>query len=184
MRVAAARQLIARRYAVVHGAIPAVDFPHFCAVDRGGEDSPKAALGYRMASEERLFLEAYLDQPIEQAVSDLFRRPTGRDRVVEIGAHASDRSRATVALWARTARHLEGVADVAVAVLTAPLRSMFIRLGIDIHEICNANPARLPGGGAGWGHYYNLQPKVCAGLIAPARARLAGFDDGMTGLCA
>lgn len=183
MRAAAARQLIERRYAIVHGAVPVADYPHFCVVDAGGVDVPSAALGYRLASEERLFLEDYLDQPIEHAVSELFGRPTSRDRVVEIGAHASDRSRATVALWARTARHLDGVADVAVAVLTTPLRSMFARLGIDIREICKADPARLPGGGAGWGHYYNLQPWVCAGLIAPARPRLAGFDDGMAGIC-
>ena len=184
MRAAAARQLIERRYAIVHGAVPAADYPHFCVVDPGGDEGPKAALGYRLASDERLFLEDYLDQPVERAVSRLFGQAIARDRVVEIGAHASDRSRATVALWARTARHLDGVADVAVAVLTAPLRSMFQRLGIEILEICPADPSRLPGGGAGWGHYYDLQPRVCAGLIAPARPHLAGFDDGMTGLCA
>nr|WP_294850542.1 thermostable hemolysin [uncultured Sphingomonas sp.] len=184
MRAIAAKQLIERRYAIVHGAVPAADYPYFCVVDPGDAGEPKAALGYRIASEDRLFLEDYLDFPIEKAVSHLFGRVVERDRIVEIGAHASDRSRATVALWARTARHLDGVADVAVAVLTAPLRSMFARLGIEIREICPADPLRLPGGAAHWGQYYAQRPAVCAGLISPARPKLAGFDDGITGLCA
>ena len=111
-----------------------------------------------------------LDEPMEKAVSGLFGIPASRDRIVEIGAHASSRSRATVLLWARAARHLNGEADIAVAVLTAPLRAMFNRLGIAIHEICDADPARLSNGGIGWGRYYEQKPQVCAGLIAPADA--------------
>jgi len=184
MQAAAARQLIERRYAIVHNAIPAADYPHFCVVETAAHAGLEAALGFRIAANERLFLEAYLDDPVEVAVSRLYGRAISRDRIAEIGAHASDRSRATVALWARTARHLDEMADVAVAVLTAPLRSMLLRLGIEIQEIGDADPARLPQGGAGWGHYYEQNPRVCAGLIAPARPRLAGFDDGLPGLCA
>lgn len=184
MQAAAVRQLIERRYAIVHGAVPAAEYPHFCVVDPGGVAGPSAALGFRVASTDRLFLEDYLDDPIELVVSAEFGRVIDRGRIVEIGAHASDRSRATIALWARTARHLDGLADVAVAVLTAPLRSMFARLGISIHEICDADPRRLPDGGEGWGQYYDQSPRVCAGLIAPARPKLAGFDDGLVGICA
>jgi hypothetical protein len=147
-------------------------------------ERPSAALGFRFASDERLFLEAYLDDPIEEAVARAIGIDVGRDRIVEIGAHASENSRAVMTLWARTARHLGGVADVAVAVLTAPLRSMFIRLGIPINEICEADPARLPDGGQGWGRYYDQHPTVCAGLIGEALPKLAGFDDRLTGICA
>lgn len=184
MQAAAVRQLIQRRYAIAHGAVPAADFPHFCVVDPGGEDGPAAALGFRFAGTERLFLEDYLDDPIELIVSAKFGQTIGRERIVEIGAHASDRSRATVALWARTARHLDGLADVAVAVLTAPLRSMLRRLGVSVYELCDADPARLPDGGTNWGKYYDQAPRVCAGLIAPARPKLAGYDDGLIGICA
>ena len=184
MNVEAARHLIERRYATVHGAVQAADYPHFCIVDSGPEMGPTAALGFRLAGEERLFLEDYLDDPIERAVSEKIGIRVNRDRIVEIGAHASGQSRATVALWARTARHLNGIADVAVAVLTGPLRLMFGRLGIDIHDLGAADPARLPEGAADWGQYYDLQPRICAGLIAPALPKLAGFDDGVTGICA
>lgn len=183
MHADAARHLIERRYAAVHGAIPATDYPHFCVVDSGPERVPTAALGFRLAGEERLFLEDYLDVPIEMAVSEELGIPIRRDRIVEVGAHASVQSHATVALWARTARHLNGIADVAVAVLTDPLRQMFGRLGIDIHDLGAADPARLSEGVADWGRYYDLQPRVCAGLIEPALPNLAGFDNGATGNC-
>jgi len=175
-------QLIARRYASAHGAVPASDYPHFCMISTG--DLPSAVLGFRAASQGRLFLEDYLDRPIEDLVSDLYGRAIARERIVEIGAHASEQSRATVALWARAARYLDGIADVAVAVLTAPLRGMFDRLGIEVVELCDADPARLPDAGVSWGQYYELRPKVCAGLIAPARPKLASFDDGVAGVCA
>lgn len=171
----AVRQLIHERYALVHGAISTSHYPHFCVVDAAGESGPQAALGFRMANAERLFLEDYLDDPVERVVSDLFQIPVSRDRIVEIGAHASLQSRATVALWARAARHLDKRADVAVAVLTFPLRRMFDRLGIPFEQICDADPARVPGGGDGWGSYYEHEPRVCAGLIAPAIPKLAPF---------
>jgi hypothetical protein len=183
MHVAAARQLIERRYATVHGAVPETDYPHFCIVgDR--RTGPGAVLGFRLAAFERLFLETYLDDPIEHVVSQVLNMPVSRGRIVEIGSHASERSRATVALWAQTARHLDGLADVAVAVLTEPLRNMFARLGIGISEICDADPRRLPEGSADWGRYYEQKPRVCAGIIAPALPKLAGFDTSMSGVCA
>ena len=178
------QDLIGRRYARAHGATPATDYPHYCMIAAGREEAPSAVLGFRSAGQGRLFLEDYLDVPIEAAVSRAFARSIDRSRIVEIGAHASDRSRATVALWARAVRHLDQIADVAVAVLTAPLRGMFARLGITVIEICDADPARLGDAGAGWGRYYDLDPKVCAGLIAPAKPRLAHFDDGLSGVCA
>ena len=183
MQVAAARQLIERRYGAAHGAIPKTDYPHFCLIG-GGQRGPIAVLGFRLAAAEPLFLEAYLDEPVEQAVSRVLRMTVARDRIVEIGAHASERSRATLELWAETSRHLDGIADVAVAVLTEPLRVMFTRLGIAIHEICDADPARLPSCGAAWGRYYEQNPRVCAGLIAPALPKLAGFGSAVTAICA
>ena len=184
MEAAAAKQLIERRYAAVHGALAAADFHQFCVIGAGGDLGPCAAPGFRLAGAEQLFLEEYLDVSIETAVSEALSVPIDRDRIVEIGAHASTRSRATVALWARTARHLSSLADVAVAVLTDPLRAMFRRLDIAFHEICDADPQRLPDGGSAWGRYYELNPRVCAGLIAPALLKLAMFDDGPEGLCA
>ncbi len=176
MQALAVKDLINQRYADVYGAVPAADFPHFCVIDRDDGIGPRAALGLRLGDEGSLFLEQYLDRPIEDELRDAFGNSFERARIVEIGALASSQSRATIALWARTARHLDGAADVAVAVLTAPMRVMFARLGIAIVELAPADPARLPDQGAAWGSYYELDPIVCAGLIHPARPKLSGWD--------
>ncbi|GLR46350.1 thermostable hemolysin [Sphingomonas astaxanthinifaciens] len=175
MQVAAAKQLIQRRFAAVHGASARPDYPDFLSVTPPSASAPAAVLGLRYAASGPLFLETYLDQPIEQAVSYRLERIVPREAIVEIGGLASEQKRATVTLWARTARDLAGEAEVAVAVLTAPLRLMFARLGLDILEIADADPARLGARAADWGRYYELAPKVCLGLIGPARARLAAY---------
>lgn len=180
MQVDAAKKLIERRYAAVFGASASPDYPDFLTVTPAWDDSPSAVLGVRFASTGPLFLEAYLDEAIEQAVSRRLGHLVERERIVEIGGLASDRSRATIALWARTSRDLADRADIAVAVLTAPLRLMFARLGLEILELCDADPARLGGSAADWGRYYELSPKVCLGRIAPAHEKLAAFE----GLCA
>jgi Thermostable hemolysin len=183
MQALAVHDLIKQRYADVYGAVPSTDFPQYCVIDPDDGDGPKAALGLRLADKGPLFLEQYLDRPIEDELRDALGRSFDRSRIVEIGALASSRSRATIALWASTARHLDGAADVAVAVLTGPMRAMFQRLGIAIVELAPADPARLPDKGERWGSYYDLDPIVCAGLIKPARPKLAGWDDSQ-GHCA
>jgi hypothetical protein len=141
---ASVQRLIARKYAAAHCAAAAIEYPHFCSVGSPGGRSPVAALGYRLAGEQRLFLENYLDKPIEEELELVFGRRFDRSRIVEIGAHASDQSWATIALWARAARHLDGLADVAVAVLTDSLRAMFAKIGIPVAELGPADATFSP----------------------------------------
>jgi hypothetical protein len=161
------RQLIADRYRAAHGAIPASDYPSYCIV--GEQSRPLAALGYRRAGDGPLFLEAYLQAPVEQLIAARTGRAVPRSRLVEIGDHASRRPQATLLLWAWAAHHLAGEADFAVAVLTAPLRRMFARLGLPIVEIGPAAPERLGPSAGCWGRYYDRDPRVCAGEIDAAR---------------
>jgi thermostable hemolysin len=179
MEIAAAQQLIRRRFAEAHDAIPATDYPHFYIISPEKLGAPVAALGFRPASHGPLFLESYLDRPIEAAVSERFGRSIGRERIVEIGALASDRCHATIALWARTARYLDGIAEVAVAVLTSAMRAMLLKLDVGIVELCEADPKRLPTDGARWGRYYETLPMVCAGLIGPAKSNLAHWESAI-----
>ncbi len=163
--------LISRRYDEVHGAIPEIAYGSFLSCP--SVSGTKAALGYRRASGQRLFLEAYLDRPIEAELADIFGRSVARHDIVEIGNLAADTAPAMIQLWAQTANDLGADAEVAVAVLTRQLRSMFRRLGLTLHEIAPARPERLIDGGARWGAYYAQDPIICAGLIADGQARLA-----------
>lgn len=166
---------IQRRYASAYGALPEISYANFGLQAASGK--LKAALGYRRADQERLFLEAYLDVPIERALSSILKEPIYRERIVEIGNLASDTAPAMVRLWAQTANDLAGSADIAVAVLTADLRRMFRRLGLTIYEIASASGERLGDDVTQWGEYYHRQPVVCAGFIADGQARLSHLLD-------
>ncbi len=166
-------ELVQKRFAEVHRAFPSAHFADLRSEQRGGKLC--ATLGYRRAHRETLFLERYLDQPVEQCLAAVLGRDVARDDVVEIGSLASCNAVAMIALWSRTANDLGGDAEIAVAVLTAPLRRMFQRLGVNLVPLAKADPARLGPERAIWGSYYENDPVVCAGLVAEGQARLARF---------
>jgi len=166
--------LVASRYAARHGAAPTVTYNELLVESCGGRVC--AALGYRRADREPLFLEAYLDAPVEQVLTQQLARPVSRADLVEIGNLASCNATAMIGLWARTANDLGNDAQIAVAVLTAPLRKMFQRLGVSLVEMAPADSARLAPDGSEWGRYYDLNPIVCAGFIADGQERLARFS--------
>lgn len=165
--------LVKSRYAARHGAVPAISYTELRGEKRG--DRVCAALGYRRAHREPLFLEAYLDAPVEDVLAPQLGRPIARADIVEIGNLASCNAAAMISLWARTANDLGNEAEIAVAVLTSPLRKMFARLGVRLMELAPADPARVAADGSDWGRYYDLDPIVCAGLISDGQDRLARF---------
>ncbi|MGE4410989.1 MAG: thermostable hemolysin [Sphingobium sp.] len=164
--------LITRRYREIFDARLTPCFQSYIA---DVQQATGAALGYRRAGEEPLFLEAYLDHPIEQAVSMVLGRPTERDRIVEIGNFAAENAMAMIDLWGTAANDLGGRSEVAVATLTAPLRRIFARIGIPVHEIAPARRERIGADSAAWGRYYESDPRICAGLIAEGQGAIAAF---------
>ena len=146
--------------------------PGFAQYMRYG-DVPEhgAALGFTRAGSERLFLERYLDAPIEALTSIALARPVARDKIVEIGNFAAVDAMALIELWGRTANDLADTSEVAAATLTKPLRNMFGRLGVPIHVLALATADRLGEEASHWGRYYELDPQVCVGeIVAGQRA--------------
>jgi hypothetical protein len=135
----------------------------------------RAALGYRRAGTEPLFLEQYLDRPIEECISGVLHRPVERERIIEVGNLAAENAWSMIALWGEAANDLGGSNEVVVATLTAPLRRMFARIGVPVHELAAADPARLGTAAADWGAYYAADPRVCAGEIAEGQRAIAAF---------
>jgi hypothetical protein len=135
----------------------------------------RAALGYRRAGEDVLFLERYLDLPVEQAVTAALGRQIARDRIIEIGNLAANNAWAMIALWGRAANDLGASSEVVVATLTGPLRRMFARVGVPVCELAPADPTRLGARAGDWGSYYCTDPWVCAGSIAEGQRAIAAF---------
>lgn len=166
-------QLVQRRYKEAFGAslVPCFSAWRHC----GETPASGAALGYQRAGDAPLFLEAYLDMPVEQAVAEVLGRPVERAAIVEIGNFASDNALAMIELWGAAANDLGGASEVAVATLTAPLRRMFARIGLPIVVLAPADPARLGRQRGEWGSYYDQDPQVCMGLIAEGQQAISRF---------
>ena len=174
----AVRAFVADRFAEQHGAKPCMDYGNWHVV-HAAPDQPRAALAVRSAADERLFLETYLNQPVELAVSAAFGRDIARSAIVEIGCLAATPTAAMVRLWSEAAECLSDTHAIAVATLTLPLRKMFARVGLPFIELAMADPQSLSDEARDrWGSYYETQPTVCAGDIVAGRAALRSFSAG------
>lgn len=130
-----------------------------------------AAAGYRCAAEGPLFLERYLDRPVEGLLSEAGGPAISRRRIVEVGhlaaTEAGQGRRLILALGTHLALHRY---PWVVATLTQELRHLFTRLGIEARPLARARPDVLGRDAADWGRYYEHGPMVFAGrLDVPSR---------------
>jgi hypothetical protein len=125
------------------------------------------AIGVREArAGASLYLESYLDAPIETVLSAETGRSIERAAIAEIGNLASDAPGGGRILVTAFAHYLRALGlDWAVFTATRPLRNSFERLGVQLVDLGAASAARLSDDGASWGSYYSLDPRVSAVLI-------------------
>lgn len=133
-----------------------------------------AAAGYRSAAEP-LFLERYLDVPVDQLIA---QHGGGllppRARIVEVGHLAARRAGHGRALILQLASYLnEQRVEWVVSTLTEELRHLFERMGVQPLELGRADPTRLGAGAQAWGRYYAHRPMVLAGHLPTVLERLA-----------
>ena len=125
------------------------------------------ALGLRAAKEEALFLEQYLDRPVEQLLAARISRPVDRSGIVEVGNLAV--SGAGGGRWLITAltAYLQASRTKWVVFTAGPvLSNAFRRLGMAPIDLGPADPARLKEEErAAWGRYYDQSPRVMAGRV-------------------
>lgn len=133
-----------------------------------------AALGYSLAADGPVFLEQYLDGPIEGEIGARLERPLARAEIVEVGNLAASHPGAARALiiGTTTLLHDMGLHVVAFTATTSLLNS-FGRLQLRPQVLAPADPARLPGGGRHWGTYYATHPQVMFGDIQYGYSELA-----------
>ncbi|WP_435608965.1 thermostable hemolysin [Pseudomonas knackmussii] len=145
------------------------DVHHFLPELLGLHDSHgrlTAVAGIRPASSGSLFLERYLDHPLEVHVSRIAGRPVARDELVEVGnlsslSAGSARLIIIAVTWLLAARGLHWVAFTGAAGLI----NSFHRLGLEPTLLADADPIRLNGDHESWGTYYEQHPHVFAGNI-------------------
>lgn len=144
-------------------------------------------LGCRAASEDRLFIEQYLDASIEQVLQAQAGIAALRSQIVEVGNLASRQAGAARRLFCELTRYLhERGIEWVVFSGTREVRSIFRRLSLPLVRLGDADPARLGPSRSDWGSYYDRQPAVLAVSVAyshaalwPERAASSGAVDAL-----
>lgn len=126
-----------------------------------------AAIGVSPATEHKLFVEHYADQPIEQILSLATGKSLSRNAIAEVGNLAARSGGASQSLFILiTAILHEAGYDWVIFTATQQVSNMLRRLKLKTFELHKADPKRLPDHGASWGNYYSHNPTVVAGKLA------------------
>lgn len=153
-------------YSNSYGADINIEYPVLMSV-RNEEDKILAALGFRYAKDETLFLEQYTGKPIEKIIH------CERKQIVEIGNLASAGQGASIFLFAALASYLNNK-NISYATVTGTdfLHHYLKKIGLNPRKICDAKIASLEHGGQKWGTYYNSHPRVLMGSVEAGIERL------------
>lgn len=153
-------------YRKAYGASIHVHYPVLMSVrDEAGRIL--AATGFRSALNEILFLEQYLEAPVEHVLK------VPRAQIVEIGNLASDGGGASLYLFAALAAYLDHKGFTqAVVTSTDFLERRFRQIGLQPKCHAEADPSLLLSDGENWGTYYDTQPHVISGSVSQGYKRL------------
>lgn len=123
-----------------------------------------AAFGMREAKHSSLFLEQYLDEPIEKVISNNLNQTILRNDITEIGNLAVINPRNSGILIAHVIKHsIDAGVQWCVATAHHTLQNGLIKGGVDVFPLQAVEPTRLPAEElANWGSYYEHQPQIVA----------------------
>ncbi|WP_460156716.1 thermostable hemolysin [Pseudomonas sp. S2_H10] len=156
---------IQQRFRKAHGA----DIRHFMPELFGMSDAVGAlcaVVGVRRGSAGPLFLEGYLDEPIDPLISAAAGQAVDRTAIVEVGnLAASDTGSARMSIIAMTYVLAMGGLEWVAFTGSLGLVNSFHRLGLQPVTLCAADPARLGEDRHAWGSYYESKPWVHVGNI-------------------
>ena len=154
---------IARRYARRHQAAIEHYLPYLLALENGQRID--AALGLNSALKQALFLEAYLDKPIEQVISQQLCTPVDRARVVEIGNLAASQRTASTLLFTLLSALLDQAGYRWIVFTATPcVQALVAGMGFSLHTIGEAKAERV-NAADNWGSCYGTRPQVMVGCI-------------------
>jgi hypothetical protein len=123
-----------------------------------------AAFGWKKASDGPLFLEQYLDEPIESLISKTLHTTISREQITKIGNLAVANPRNAGILISHVIQHsLDMGIEWCVATAHHSLQNGLIKGGRDVYPLFHADKSRLSEQEqAKWGTYYKHMPQVVA----------------------
>jgi hypothetical protein len=166
-----AEKYISDRYNSAFNAQLNSFMPAYMALMQG--EQIKSLCGFRVAQDEPLFLEQYLNQDAQILLSNLYKQNITRANLIEFGQLASFSK-------GMSAQHFLLMAEILVekgyqwCIFTAtdPLLAMMARFGIHPTVITEADPSRIADASKVWGSYYQYQPRIVAGNLQQGLAHL------------
>ena len=136
----------------------------------------RGVIGLRGAASQPLYLEQYLEQPVEQAIATATGRLVERRHVVEVGNLAGANCRTAMRMVAALPSHLLAQEyRWIVFTATSAVRGILQGFRAPLVELARADASRVAGGPDQWGRYYDTDPRVLAGYL-PVSRRIPGFS--------
>lgn len=131
-----------------------------------------AVIGYRGANEESLYLEHYLDAPIEDVIAKLVGTSVRREQIVEVGQLVVDSREAIGPLFRSLAPFLKGLGfNYICFTATAKIRLLLERAGLRGVTVARASEEAVYHAGDAWGSYYDNDPHIIVGRLDDPRGR-------------
>jgi len=168
-------QCITGHFASVYGAQISQFMPVLLGLE--SDDQIRAVVGLRPAGEGNLFLQQYLDTPIDRLIAYSSAIPVSEQNIVEVGNLVSGSPGMARLLITALTHYLYACGFQWVAFTGTPLLlNSFSRLTLSPVVLADADPARLDHDAQEWGSYYATGPKVMAGYIPEGYRQLEAAD--------
>lgn len=127
---------------------------------------PHLNFGLCCAADQTLFLENYLQAPVEQVLSSTIRSQISRECIAEIGnlsfSHTENLQQDLMSIANYCQQ--QGYRYV-VCTATRALRLLFLRAGMKPVLLGQATQIKAPKDGSHWGDYYETAPQIIGGNV-------------------
>lgn len=161
----ALEQFVRDVFASRHGARVCSFMPNLLAM-RNDHGAICSVAGFRCAADQVLFLERYLDQPVERAIAVACGQQISRSQVVEVGNLAGRNCRSAMRLVLDLPRILlDRGHRWMVFTATDTLRGILASYQAPLLDLAAANASRAQSSGDDWGRYYDSNPRVMVGYL-------------------
>ncbi|MGH1460766.1 MAG: thermostable hemolysin [Neptuniibacter sp.] len=162
------KQFAQQRFKAAYGADIKDFLPNMIAlVD--SNNRLQASAGFQSAAATSLYLEHYLDKPIEATIADRLNVSIPRrNEILEVGNLASLSAGATRRLILNLACYFQSQGFKWLVITATPqVKHSFEKLnvGLNLHSICPASLDAVSTSETNWGNYYDHDPEVYVGDI-------------------